>query len=238
MVPPIFISWKVITFNFQVIPLRFSKNQFSFGKELIGRFLWRLDHLMWKPMVFILRTEQKTLKVLIEKMRTAQHWPSPLQWTNINKFVDWWKWNTIAWSCKMSNILLVAIPHDLPSHLAIRCIKDVQCFSFFYQYNFFPPFDPIFSNLEIHSKKKSCNKFVVGVHNARLMKFYWPGKVFSSPKCFITWILQHFIKYFGGVAHVWNVLCYPHMANISDLYLPWYTNICCGRLLFLKFTSR
>lgn len=142
MVPSIFIAWKVITFNFQVIPLRFSKSQFSLGKKLIGRFLWRLDHLMWKPMVFILRTKQKTLKVLIEKMRTAQHWPSPLQWTNINKFVDWWKWNTIAWSCKMSNILLMAIPHDLPSHLAIRCIKRCLMFFLFLPIQFFSPFWP------------------------------------------------------------------------------------------------
>jgi len=155
-----------------VIPLRFSKSRFSFGRELIGRFLWRLDHLMWKPLVFILRTELKTLKVLIEKVKTTQHWPSPLQWTNISKFVDWWEWSIILWSSKVSNILLVAIPHDLPSHLVIRCTKYVQCFSFFYPYNSFFSFDPTFSNLEICLEKKSCKKFVVGVHNARLMEFY------------------------------------------------------------------
>jgi hypothetical protein len=141
LVPPYFYTLKgYITFNFQVILLRFSKSWFSFGRELIGVFLWRIDHLMWKPLVFILRIELKTLKVLIEKVRTAQHWPSPLQWTNISKFVDWWKWNIIAWSCKVFNIIVVAIPHDLPSHLAIRWTKYVQCFSFFYLYIyiFFP----------------------------------------------------------------------------------------------------
>jgi len=40
---------------------------------------WRACHLcMWKPLIFTLRIGMKTLKVFIEKVRTAHHWFLPV----------------------------------------------------------------------------------------------------------------------------------------------------------------
>jgi hypothetical protein len=53
--------------------LRFSKGQFPMGEN------GRACHLcMWKPPMFTLRIGMKTMKVFIEKVRTAHHWFLPV----------------------------------------------------------------------------------------------------------------------------------------------------------------
>jgi hypothetical protein len=61
--------------SFNWYPFQFSENPVLTHLGESGRAGSQKGyHFMWKPPVLIVRIREKTLKVLTEKVRTAQHW--------------------------------------------------------------------------------------------------------------------------------------------------------------------
>jgi hypothetical protein len=67
--------WKVITKKLNWYPLWFSKIDSDLNENWQGS--QKGYDLMWKHLILILRIKLKTLKVLTEKGRIAQHWSIP-----------------------------------------------------------------------------------------------------------------------------------------------------------------
>jgi hypothetical protein len=87
--------------------LRFSKGQFPMGEN------GRACHLcMWKPPMFTLRIGMKTMKVFIEKVRTAHHWFLPM-------FIIWPE--KIFFPSKFSYVLFRNPTHKTKTGTANRC---------------------------------------------------------------------------------------------------------------------